>query len=374
MGRARDDEPRHTLIVTNNFPPSFGGIQTYMVRLAEEISALGRSVTVVAPAIGPWAAYDARLPYRVIRYRTFGTAPFANIFALATISLACARALRLAPSETIASAWWPGGLVASLFPRGLRGRLVTIAHGMEIKPGVAGLRRWIMRFAYRRSAHVVANSSFTRDLLALVGITANVSVVPCGVEVRIIPRNEAPEPTVLSVGRLVPRKGFDRMIDAIAALVPSFPTLQYVIVGQGPDRARLERAVRERGLDRHVSFRSSVADAEMLAAYGSAWCFALPARRIEDDVEGFGIVYLEAAMAELVSIGGRDSGAIDAIADGETGLLVDGNDTAALTAALRTMLVDRRLARRMGEEARRRAVAGFGWPRVAQCVLSDRSR
>jgi len=228
-----------------------------------------------------------------------------------------------------------------------------------------------MRFTYRRSTAVVANSSFTRGLLALVGIVGNVRVVPCGVDERIVKRKENLEPTVLSVGRLVPRKGFDRMIEAIAALVPAFPTLQYVIIGQGPDRARLESAVRERGLGQHVSFRGSVNDDELMAAYGSAWCFALPARRIRDDVEGFGIVYLEAAMAELVSVGGRDSGASDAIADGETGLLVDGNDAIELTEVLRTLLADRQLARRMGKEARRRAVSGFGWARVARSVLGD---
>ncbi|MGP6160005.1 MAG: glycosyltransferase family 4 protein [Vulcanimicrobiaceae bacterium] len=359
------------IVLTNNFPPDYGGIQTYIARLAAEICAANQPVVVVAPKAKGAAAYDASLPYRVVRYPSFGRLPFAKALEALAMSVAFARALgSMKARATIASAWWPGGIIAALLPQRLRGPLVVIAHGNEIKPSEGGLRRRLMHFVYRRARVVAANSSYTRDLLLAGGVGGNVRVMRCGVDARSVPRALAAEPTILSVGRLIERKGIDRTIDAVAELVAGFPNVRYEIVGNGPDRARLESRVRELALERHVAFLGSVSDEEMLAAYGRAWCFALPARRVRDDVEGFGIVYLEAAMAQLVSIGGRESGAVDAIAAGETGFLVDGSDSKEIAAALRTLLADRELATRMGERARVRAVADFRWAFVARDILS----
>jgi phosphatidylinositol alpha-1,6-mannosyltransferase len=122
------------------------------------------------------------------------------------------------------------------------------------------------------------------------------------------------------------------------------------------------------GIRDRVVFHGKASDQDLQAAYARAWCFSLPVRRIGSDVEGFGIVYLEAAMAQLPCIGGRDSGATDAVADGQSGLLVDGTDVRQITEALRSILLDPERAMSMGQVGQRRAEADFQWPDAAKRI------
>jgi phosphatidylinositol alpha-1,6-mannosyltransferase len=171
------------------------------------------------------------------------------------------------------------------------------------------------------------------------------------------------------VGRLVARKGVDRLIEALALLPQSDAVLH--VVGDGPQRAALEALATTAGVRERVIFSGAVDDAARDRALGEAWCFAMPSRAEGGDVEGFGIVYLEAAMAGVPAIGGRGSGADEAIAHGETGLLVDGRDARALAAALERILDDREGAAAMGAAARQRALRSFSWQRNARAVAGQ---
>jgi phosphatidylinositol alpha-1,6-mannosyltransferase len=306
-----------------------------MAQIAAACTSLEREVIVVAPKVEASAAYDALLKYNVRRYLKTRN-KYINL-----VSMACTYASALLNSHrksTIASIWWPSGFVVSVFPRRLRGPFVVIAHGAEIMPKKLGLRRSVMRFVYRRADVVFANSSFTRGLLSEVGVVDNVMPLPLAVDSTPIIPARADTPTILSVGRLVRRKGFDRMLEAIATLSSDFPGIRYVVVGSGPQQHELARQADELGIADRVIFRGKISDDELRQTYAEAWIFALPTRRIIDDVEGFGLVYLEAAMAELPAIGGRDSGAADAIVDNETGYLVDGDNSVEIADALRSLL------------------------------------
>jgi phosphatidylinositol alpha-1,6-mannosyltransferase len=160
------------------------------------------------------------------------------------------------------------------------------------------------------------------------------------------------------------------MLEAVALLVPKFPDLQYEIVGNGPQLDELKQLCFTLQIADHVNFLGALSDEQMTAAYARAWCFALPGRRINDDVEGFGIVYLEAAMSQLPTIGGIDSGAIDAIESGRTGLLVNGEDALAISEALETLLRDRELSETMGRRGRERALREFRWPDITARILN----
>jgi phosphatidylinositol alpha-1,6-mannosyltransferase len=128
-------------------------------------------------------------------------------------------------------------------------------------------------------------------------------------------------------------------------------------------------------VDRHVSFLGDISDDQLRDAYARAWCFALPTRRVgTGDVEGFGIVYLEAAMAELPSVGGLNSGAEDAIADGKSGLLVDGSDPAAIASAIGYLLSDPDRARALGRFGRSRALTEFSWRLGARKIMQSLGR
>jgi phosphatidylinositol alpha-1,6-mannosyltransferase len=198
------------------------------------------------------------------------------------------------------------------------------------------------------------------------GLAAEPVVVCPGVDARSIARVLAPVPTVVFVGRLVERKGVDRLIEALALLPQRDAVLN--VVGDGPQRAALEALARERGVGERVHFRGAVDDDARDRALAEAWCFAMPSRAKGGDVEGFGIVYLEAAMAGVAAIGGRGSGADEAIAHGETGLLVDGSDAEAVASALSAVLGDRERAAAMGAAGRRRALDGFSWTSRARAV------
>ena len=352
-----------SIIVSNVYPPDRGGIQTMMAALAGIAAGMDGGVVVVAPDMPGSAIFDAAAPYRVIRYPDLRKP--ANAIAIA---IAFVRALGIARDRTtIGANWWPVGLALVLVPRFMRGKLAIFAHGSDVAPGKGGLRKAAMRFVYGRADAVLANSEFTKALLSRAGVVEGVSVVAPGVEVTPIEPARSREPTVLSVGRLVERKGFDRVIEALVGLSVRFPAIRYEIVGDGPYRSQLEALARRLGVAERVVFRGALSQAELREAYARAWCFALPVREVGTDVEGFGIVYLEAALARLPAIGGLHSGAADAIVDGVTGLLVDGNDADVVGAAIGSILANPRDAELMGARALERA-RGYTWQRAADLV------
>lgn len=344
------------IVIANDFPPQHGGIQTYMREIASHLDA-DDSIVVLAPSQPSSTNFDERQPYRIVRFR--GASKIGSFFTL--LALFLVEALRRRPSYTVASIWFPSGLVSLFVPRAIRGSLGILAHGTEIAPSKGGLRRRLMQLTYSKADFVFANSSFTASLLAEVGVTKNVRVVHCGCEPRTSARRRSERPTILSVGRLVERKGFDRMIEAMPAILQAHPTACYEIVGAGPYEATLRRLAIERGVASHIVFLGALDDDALALAYARAWCFALPVRRIGDDVEGFGIVYLEAAMAGLPVIAGIDSGGRDAVADGVTGTVIDGSNAADVANAVSSMLNDERSSEAMGEAGQMRALRTFSW-------------
>jgi len=342
------------VVLTFDFPPERGGIQIYALRLAQELRALGHATTVIAPG-GPGSrGFDATLGLDVVR--------FARLRGPLRVLAACVAFVRRrragSDAQTIALSWLPG-LAAAIVPARWRGTLTVLVHGTELDVRPGSLRDRAMRFVFARSQAVIANSHFVAARVRALGLSAEPAVVWPGVDVRAIERRPAAVPTIVFVGRLVARKGVDRLIDALAMLPRRDAVLH--VVGDGPERGALEALARQRGVAERVIFSGAVDDAARDRALAEAWCFAMPSRAEGGDVEGFGIAYLEAAMAGVPAIGGRGSGADEAIAHGETGLLVDGTDAIAVAAALARLLDDRAAAAAMGEAGRRRALASFTW-------------
>lgn len=364
------------VLVTNEFPPAgHGGIGTYVLRLAGEIAAAGRDVVVVAPQAAGDAAFDAALPYRVCRFALNEAEPLPLV--LARIAKATIRAHGMTSDRsTIAASWIRTGAACAMLPRSLRGPLAILAHGSEILSQRNPVKKAAMRATFARAAVVAANSEFTAGILADAGIRRTPVIARCGVQARPSERRPAAAPTILSVGRLVRRKGFDRTIEAVAMLRERFPEIRYEIIGGGTDEGYLRERVAQLGVERHVALLGAVTDEELAQAYARAWCFSLPARRVGGDVEGFGIVYLEAAMAGVPAIGGLGSGAQEAIEDDCSGLLVDGESIPAIAGALEALLGDERRNRAMGTYARKRALERFNWRIPAESILAalDRAR
>jgi phosphatidylinositol alpha-1,6-mannosyltransferase len=350
------------VIVTTDVPPAIGGIQRYIERVADRLARRGHRVCVVAPGVG--APEDERLPYNVLRYRKAGRAQ-----TLLDMDRAIAAAERhVNDGVTIASSWFPTGFVAARRRIGARGKLAIMAFGSEIARQDTQLRRFAMRSTFGRADAVISISRYTTERFRQAGFTRPVVMAGCGVDPGSGASNPGPVPTILSIGRLVRRKGFDRVIASLPVLRTRFPGLRYEIIGDGPDRTYLTQLATDLGVRDDVAFKGFVSEEDMRDAYERAWCFALPVRPERHDVEGFGLVYLEAATSRLPSIGGRGSGADDAIRDGHTGLLVDGRRTHDVTHALDVLLRDRDFAAMLGEAAYERAMRDFSWDRVAATI------
>jgi phosphatidylinositol alpha-1,6-mannosyltransferase len=253
---------------------------------------------------------------------------------------------------------------------------VVVAHGAEITvpatvPGLRALGGRVMRGA---AAVVTAGGYPARHASRIAGRELRGVIVPPGVdggrfrpqsiEARARDRRafglDPQRPLVLGLSRLVPRKGFDVVIDAVAQL----PGVQLAIAGAGRDRARLERRATRLGAD--VRFLGRVPDDDLPRLYGCADVFAMCCRDrwAGAEEEGFGIVFLEAAACAVPAVAGRSGGAHEAVADGETGFVVEPRDTEAVGAALRDLCADPERRARMGAAARARAVGEYSYEQL----------
>jgi phosphatidylinositol alpha-1,6-mannosyltransferase len=358
-----------SLLVTNDFPPKHGGIQSYLYELWRRLPP--DETTVLTTSFPDAADWDAQEAFRIERVRERVLLPTR---AVARRIDALAREVRA--QVIFLDPMLPLGLVG---PRLTAAPYVVIAHGSEITgysrmPGSNVLARRVMRNA----AAVVAAGTYPAHAsseaagraLAGVMIPPGVDVGrfhPADAEARAATRRrfglDPDRPLVLGVSRLVPRKGFDVVIDAMSG-IPGFGRdgAQLAIAGAGRDRRRLEQ--RANGC---VQFLGRVADADLPALYASADVFAMCCRdRWRGlEAEGFGIVFLEAAACGVPAVAGRSGGSHEAVADGETGYVVEPRDVDAVRAAIRRLLDDRQLRLRMGDAARRRAIGEFAYDHLA---------
>lgn len=361
---------RH-LMVTADYPPRSGGQARYLADLWGGLAP--DRATVLAPAAegsraesGPEIVrvplpLDGTLSARLSR----------------TMSL-CRHAVRWARRRKVVAVH-AGQVIASgtaaLACRRLLGLPYSVVvHGSDLlefarHPLAGPLARRILAGASR----VVVNSRYTADQAAIHGAAQNrlrivhPSVEPArfasargGETVRA--RYGLEDRTILlTVGRLVKRKGQDTVIRAIPHLTGQHPDLHYLVVGDGPDRARLEALSRECGVSDRVTFATSVSDDDLPAYYAASDVFVMVSREIREqgDVEGFGIVYLEAGAAARPVVAGRSGGVCDAVEDGVSGLLVTPGDSAAVVGTLRGLLKDPALRTRLGEQGRRRVRESF---------------
>ncbi len=214
---------------------------------------------------------------------------------------------------------------------------------------------------------LVLGAAMRARLEALGAPRERIAIQPLGVDPAAYAPGPAPEPhRILTVARLVPKKGIDAALRAVAALAPEFPDLRYEIIGDGPLRAELEGLARGLGLAARVRFAGLGTQPEVRRAMRRASLFLLPSRTAPDgDEEGTPTVLLEAASAGLPVVSTRHAGIPDIVADGDTGLLAAESDLDGLTALLRRLLDSGELRRRMGAAARRRVLLEHDAARLA---------
>ena len=262
---------------------------------------------------------------------------------------------------------------AALIHRATGAPTVQYFHAKEI-----GAKPRLAAFAARHARATIAVSDYTARLVAATGATpAALSLIPPGVDLPAVaePLPE-PRPTLLTIARLEDRyKGHDVIIRALPLIRAAVPDAQWVVIGDGPLRSGLERLAAAHGVADAIRFLGAVDDEERNAWLRRAHALAMPSRLPDGGFagEGFGIVYLEAGAYGKPVLAGNVAGALDAVADGETGLLVDPADHLAVAAAATRLLRDRELAARLGAAGAARA-RELAWPRICRARRSGAAR
>jgi phosphatidylinositol alpha-1,6-mannosyltransferase len=362
------------LLVTNDFPPRPGGIQQFVHNLA--VRQPPDSVIVYASTWKGADKFDADQPFEVVRENTRVLLPTPRV---------ARRAAELARANRCDTVWFGAAAPLGLLAHGLRrragiSRVVAQTHGHEVGWAALPVARDSLRRIGRGVDVVTYLGEFQRTRLAraMDAVTTLARLAP-GVDVDAFSPSVdgtgirrrlglGDRPVVVCVSRLVPRKGQDALVRALPAIRRRVPDAALLLVGGGPYRSTVERLAREAGLTRDVVFTGSVPWTELPAYYAAGDVYAMPCRtrRRGLDVEGLGIVYLEASATGLPVVAGDSGGAPDAVRDGETGFVVGGRDRAAIVDRVATLLEDRALARRMGEAGRDWVEREWRWDAQAE--------
>lgn len=359
------------LLVTNDFPPKVGGIQTYLHELWRRLPP--DDVTVLTTAHPDAAGFDRDQPFRVVR------APDRVLLPTPALATRIDDLAREARAEFV--------VLDPALPLGVLGRRLArpyalVLHGSELLGRLPGGSQ-AMGAAVRGARHVIAAGNYPASEARRVAgdRTPPVTVIPPGVDTQrfrppldsngragVRARLDIPPDACAVVGlsRLVPRKGFDVLIDAVAELAPRYRDLFLAIGGRGREARRLQQRIDRSGAPAVLVGR--VPDEGLAAFYGAGDVFAMCCRTRWGGLEpeGFGIVFLEAAACGVPQVAGDSGGAADAVVHGETGLVVSRpGDSRAVALALETLVADPELRARLGAQARARASAEFSYDGLA---------
>ncbi|HLT09652.1 MAG TPA: glycosyltransferase family 4 protein [Micromonosporaceae bacterium] len=358
-----------TLLITNDFPPRPGGIQQFVHNLA--VRQAPDSLIVYASRWKGWEKFDADQPFTVIREDTSVLLPTRSV---------ARRAVEIARQHKCDRVWFgaaaPLGLLAAPLKEraGVR-RAVALTHGHEVGWAAVPGARAVLRRIGRGVDVVTYLGEYTRVRLdrAIGDVTTLERLAP-GVDTEMFSPDVdgsavraqyglSGRPVTVCVSRLVPRKGQDTLIRALPQIRRQVPDAALLIVGGGPYRSRLHRLAAEHRVSDHVVITGSVPWPRLPAYFAAGDVFAMPCRtrRRGLDVEGLGIVYLEASATGLPVVAGDSGGAPDAVREGETGYVVGGRDIGGLVDRVVTLLTDKDLAARLGAAGRAWVEAEWRW-------------
>lgn len=369
-----------TLVITTDWPKIQGGISRMVAGVADSI----KDRAVLAPERGRDDAYDTATGYPVhhASYEFMNVGVLKTLLGIRTLR----KAMRTLVDEEKADVllccnMLPIGWIAASRMGSRKRPYVLLTYGNDLlQPRQSFIKRKMLLAAVRGAETVIAISEFTKQAAMELGVPAErIVIIPPGIDVKAFKydakaanalreRSLGAKKVLLSVGRIVERKGADRVIKAMPAILKEVPSAHYVILGDGPHKPTLMQLAKDNGVADHVEFVGEVTDKDMLAYYSACDLFIMPSRYIPEkgDVEGFGIVYIEANCCGKPVIGGNVGGAKDAVIDGKTGLLVDPIDTTAIAKAVIRIFKNPVLGARLGRQGRIRAEKELDWPVIGR--------
>ncbi|MGW6274053.1 MULTISPECIES: glycosyltransferase family 4 protein [unclassified Streptomyces] len=371
-----------TLIVTNDFPPRPGGIQAFLHNMAlrldpEQLVVYASTWKRGREGAEATAAFDAEQPFTVVRDPTTMLLPTPRV---------TRRAVSLLREHGCGSVWFgaaaPLGLMAPALRKAGARRLVATTHGHEAGWAQLPAARQLLRRIGESTDTITYLGEYTRSRIAAAltpDAAGRMVQLPPGVDEKTFHPGSGGDavrarlgltdrPVVVCVSRLVPRKGQDTLILAMPRILAAEPEAVLLVVGGGPYEKDLRKLAAETGVSDSVRFTGSVPWEELPAHYGAGDVFAMPCRTRRGglDVEGLGIVYLEASATGLPVVAGDSGGAPDAVLDGETGWVVRGGSPEAAADRIVTLLDDAELRARMGERGREWVEERWRWDLLAE--------
>lgn len=354
---------RRTLLVTNDFPPRKGGIQTYLEGFARELDPDSLVVYCSSPPDGGADEYDAAQPWTTIRY------PGTVMLPIPSVRREMQRIIR---EKSIEAVWFgastPLGLMANAAKAAGAGKVISTTHGHEVgwarvPAGRLALRKifhdadvvtYLTKATLRRLRPLIGN---TRIMRLPGGISPEDFAFSASWRKRLRERyGIGDDPTVVCISRLVERKGQDTLIRVWPRVLAACPQAKLVIVGKGPYHGDLRKMAQESPAAASIVFTGEAPFEELAAHYSLGDVFAMPCRTRAAgmDLEGLGIVYLEAYAAGLPVVAGDSGGAPEAVLNGKTGVVCSGHRPEAVASALAYMLGNPSRAKEMGR-------AGLAW-------------
>lgn len=367
-----------SLLLTIGFPPEKGGVQDYLYNVVKHLKS---QTIVLAPNHVKSTTFDKTQQFKIYRSEIFsgGKPKRIRMFIDAFKIIKNEKLDVVQCGQTL-----PVGLIALLLKVVTKTPYVVYAHGLDvIKPQNNFLRKAVLLQVLNFADKIFANSEFTKNEVAKLNIPEEkIMRLTPGIDFKdfLFPFNRQKfkrqnnlvgSKIVISIGRLVERKGFDYAIKALPSLLKKFPNTIYLIIGEGPYKAILQRLVREENVGDNVRFLGALNRKEMIKYLFISDVLVMPSRIIAEqgEVEGFGIVFLEANACGKPVIGSYSGGIKDAVVDGKTGLLIkDPTSVKEVSDKISLLLSNPALAEKLGKFGRERVRKQFDWERLANTI------
>ena len=368
------------LLATVDFPPIEGGISSISFHLAENLYKLVSSITVLAPGFNGIKKWDEKRKYKIIRFPgyRYGVLRFFPFY-LYLLGLHIFKKYDVILGMNVGYGGLAGRLLNVFFPT----KYVVVTYAYEfLKYHPSSLPAWLVKIALKNAEAILTISTFSRDELSRMGVSKNkIFIFPLGVDTQLF-QPQTPsrrlinmfhleeKKVILTIARLVERKGIDKLIKALYLVKKSVPEAFLLIIGRGPEEIKLRNLVKKYKLEKDVKFVGMVEHHLLPQYYNLCDVFCLPNRAgiKRGDVEGFGLVFLEANACGKPVIGGDSGGAKDAIENGKTGFLVNPWREEKIAEAIIELLQNESLRVKMGKEGRKRVERIYNWENSARVV------
>lgn len=362
---------KKSLFITIDFPPQIGGVATYISHVCKNLPK--EKIIVFAHTHKNSADYDIQQEYKIIR-KDF----FPNWYKAFKYTYQIIRKEKIKMLHT--SHVLPLGYITLIFKLFLRISYITYLHGYDFKLAYENTwKRFWLKLILRFSQNIIVNSGTTQQLLLDIYPQFShktIIVYPCPHDSLHIAESEnkitakySDKKVLLTISRIVPRKGHELVLQILPNLIKKFPNIMYIIGGTGPHEETLKNLVVKNKLSSHVQFIGAIEQKDIASYYKTADVFVMPNKELGADIEGFGITFLEAALFKKPVIGGANGGALDAVIHGETGFLIRNNSVAELEEYITELLTNTNRANELGMNGYNRCIQEFNWETQTKKII-----